>query len=118
MRICAVIYLATKVAHSASGIIEKLFGVQMDNNEFAYLVPAFNMIISTHEKRKKFKIGFCGDLGLSEALIYYNELSESLPKDGYELIWMDKYHNNGYLNQLQYLIYVSDYRLPGRSAVL
>ncbi len=56
---------ATKVAHSASGIIEKLFGVQMDNNEFAYLVPAFNMIISTHEKRKKFKIGFCGDLGLS-----------------------------------------------------
>ena len=30
----------------------------MDNNEFAYLVPAFNMIISTHEKRKKFKIGF------------------------------------------------------------
>lgn len=104
---------ATKVAHSASGIIEKLFGVQMDNNEFAYLVPAFNMIISTHEKRKKFKIGFCGDLGLSEALIYYNELSESLPKDGYELIWMDKYHNNGYLNQLQYLIYVSDYRLPG-----
>ena len=24
-----------------------------------------------------------------------------------------KYHNNGYLNQLQYLIYVSDYRLPG-----
>ena len=29
---------ATKVAHSASGIIEKLFGVRMDNNEFAYLV--------------------------------------------------------------------------------
>lgn len=103
---------ATKVAHSASGIIEKLFGVQMDNNEFAYMVPAFNMIISTHEKRKKFKIGFCGDLGLPEALLYYNELSETLPKDGYELIWIDKYHNTGYINNLQYLIHVNGFRLP------
>lgn len=101
---------ATKVAHSASGVIERIFGVEMDNNEFAYLVPAFNMIISTHEKRKRFKIGFCGDLGFSEALIYYNELSENLPKDGYELVWVDKNHNTGYLNQLQYLIYVNEFR--------
>ena len=34
------------------------------------------------------------------------------PRDGYELVWLDRYHNTGYLNQLQYLIYVSDYRLP------
>lgn len=27
-------------------------------------------------------------------------------------MWLDRYHNTGYLNQLQYLIYVSDYRLP------
>lgn len=101
---------ATKVAHSASGTIEKLFGVQMDNNEFAYLVPAFHMIINGHEKRKKFKIGFCGDLGLSESLIYYNELSESLPKDGYELIWLDKHHNIGYMNQLNYLICANECR--------
>lgn len=103
---------ATKVAHSASGIIERIFGVEMDNNEFAYLVPVFNMMISTHENRKKFKIGFCGDLGLPESLIYYNELSESLPRDGYELVWIDKNHNIGYINQLRYLIYVNEFRLP------
>lgn len=103
---------ATKVAHSASGIIEKLFGVQMDNNEFAYLVPAFNMIISTHEKRKKFRIGFCGDLGMPEALIRYNELAESLPRDGYELIWVDKCHNAGYLEKLNYLVSMGGCRPP------
>lgn len=103
---------ATKVAHCASGIIEKIFGVEMDNNEFAYLVPAFNMMIGTHENRKKFKIGFCGDLGLPESLLYYNELWENLPKEGYELVWIDKIHNMGYVNQLRYLIYVNEFRLP------
>lgn len=102
---------ATKMAHSASGIIEKLFGVQMDNNEFAYLVPAFNLFISAHEKRKKFKVGFCGDLGLPESLLYFNDLSEQLPRDRYDLIWVDKYHNTGHLNQIQYLVYVDSFRL-------
>ena len=27
-------------------------------------------------------------------------------------MWLDRYHNTSYLNQLQYLIYVSDYHLP------
>lgn len=103
---------ATKVAHSASGIIEKLFGVQMDHNEFAYMVPAFHMAIGNHAKRKKFKIGFCGDLGLPETLLYYNELAERLPRDGYELVWIDRFHNAGYWNQLHYVIYADAFRPP------
>lgn len=101
---------ATKVAHSASGIIEKCFNVQMDNNEFAYMVPVINTVIISHENRKKFKVGFCGDMGLQESFLYYNELAECLPGDRYELLWIDSSHNAGYLSQVKYLIYDGDFR--------
>ncbi len=105
---------ATKVAHSASGIIEKFFNVQMDHNEFAYMVPVMNTVIISHENRKKFKVGFCGDMGLQESFLYYNELAECLPGDRYELFWIDSNHNAGYINQVKYLIYAGDFRFDSR----
>lgn len=81
---------ATKVTHSAVAIIEQMYDVQVDINEFGYLLLYFNMAIIKYEHRKKIRIGFVSGRGRPESIMYFNEIQENFSRDKYHVVLIDK----------------------------
>ena len=81
---------ATKVTHSAVAVIENIYDVEVDINEFGYLALYFNLAINRYLAMKKIKIGLVCGRGRPESIMYYNEISEVFSRR-YEVIEMD-YH--------------------------
>lgn len=77
---------ATKVTHSAVAVIEQMYHVVVDINEFGYLLLYFNMAIIKYEHQKKVKIGFVSGRGRPESIMFYNEIQEYFSRDKYEVL--------------------------------
>lgn len=67
---------ATKVTHSACAIIKQFYEVDVDINEFGYLLLYFNLAITKFESNKQIRIGILTGRGRPEALMYSNEIRE------------------------------------------
>ncbi len=80
---------ATKVTHSAVEIIEQFYDIEVDENEFGYLLLYFNLSILKQEK-KKFQIGVLCGLGRPESIMYYNEIKESFSTRNYDVVYLKK----------------------------
>lgn len=80
---------ATKVTHSAVEIIEQMYNIKVDENEFGYLLLYFNLSILKQEKRK-FIIGVLCGLGRPESIMYYNEIKESFSSKQYDVLYLEK----------------------------
>lgn len=81
---------ATKVTHSAVAVIEQMYDVAVDIDEFGYLLLYFNMAIIKYEHRKKIRIGFVSGRGRPESIMYFNEIQENFSRDKYQVITIDK----------------------------
>lgn len=81
---------ATKVTHSAVAVIEQMYDVEVDIDEFGYLLLYFNMAIIKYEHRKKIRIGFVSGRGRPESIMYYNEIQENFSRDKYQVISIEK----------------------------
>lgn len=81
---------ATKVTHSAVAVIEQMYNIAIDINEFGYLLLYFNMAIMSLEHKKKIRIGFVSGRGRPESIMYLNEIRENLPQDRFQVIAIDK----------------------------
>lgn len=81
---------ATKVTHSAVAVIEQMYHVHVDINEFGYLLLYFNMAIIKFEHKKKTRIGFVSGRGRPESIMYFNEIQEYFSRDKYQVISIDK----------------------------
>ena len=68
---------ACKVTHSACAVIEQLYNVKIDDNEFGYLLLYFNLSITKQESIRQINVGFYASRGRSEGLMYINELQNS-----------------------------------------
>lgn len=74
---------ATKVTHSACAVIEHIYDVEVDINEFGYLVLYFHLAITKFQNRKKIRIGFLSGRGRPEFIMYLNEIREYLSQGKY-----------------------------------
>lgn len=81
---------ATKVTHSAVAVIEQMYDVIVDINEFGYLLLYFNMSIMKLEHKKKIRLGFISGRGRPESIMYFNEIRENFSQEQYEVIAIDK----------------------------
>ncbi len=80
---------ATKVCHSACAIIEHMFQIQIEINEFGYLLLYFNLAISKFEANKPLQIAILTGRGRPETLMYSNELKEYFSSRKYVLTDID-----------------------------
>lgn len=80
---------ATKVTHSAVAVIEQMYHVKVDIDEFGYLLLYFNMVIIKFEHRKKIRIGFVSGRGRPESIMYFNEIQENFSRDKFQVITID-----------------------------
>ncbi|MEG0409298.1 MAG: PRD domain-containing protein, partial [Bacilli bacterium] len=102
---------ATKVTHSACAVIENFYNVEVDINEFGYLVLYFNLAISKFENRRKIRIGIICGRGRPESIMYYNEICENFSASRYEVIKLENTNTNEIIfNSIDFLI--STYELP------
>lgn len=69
---------ACKITHSACAVIEQIYNVKVDDNEFGYLLLYFNLAITKQEQIRRINVGFYASRGRSEGLMYINELQNSL----------------------------------------
>lgn len=99
---------ATKVTHSAVAVIEQMYHVIVDIDEFGYLLLYFNMAIMKYEHRKKIKIGFISGRGRPESIMYFNELQESLSRDKYQVMTI---HNEDKQEIQQVDFLISTYKM-------
>ena len=76
---------ATKVTHSACAVIEQYYNVQIDLNEFGFLLLYFNLAITKFEVNKIIKIGIFTGRSRPESMMYLNELREQFPSRKYEI---------------------------------
>lgn len=74
---------ATKVTHSACAVIEQYYNVQVDLNEFGFLLLYFNLAITKFEVNKIIKIGIFTGRSRPESMMYLNELREQFPSRKY-----------------------------------
>lgn len=81
---------ATKVTHSAVAVIEQMYDVQVDIDEFGYLLLYFNMAIIKYEHRKKIRIGVVSGRGRPETIMYFNEIQENFSRDKFLVTSIDK----------------------------
>lgn len=81
---------ATKVTHSAVAVIEQMYEVDVDINEFGFLLLYFNMAILRQEHQKKMQIRFVSGRGRPEAIMYYNEIQEAFSNTSYQVEILDK----------------------------
>lgn len=70
---------AAKVTHSACEIIKHFYDVEVEINEFGYLLLYFNMAIFQFESSKPLNIAILSARGRPEALMYLNEIKEVFP---------------------------------------
>ncbi|WP_342508615.1 BglG family transcription antiterminator [Sporosarcina sp. FSL K6-2383] len=80
---------ATKVTISATEIIQNHYDVQINLDEFGYLVLYFNVALRNLQKNKKITIGLMSGRGRAETIMYINEIKENFSDEKYELINYD-----------------------------
>lgn len=95
---------ATKVTHSAVAVIEQIYQVFVDINEFGYLLLYFNMAIIKYEHKKKVRIGFVSGRGRPESIMYFNEIQESLSRDKYQVVTINNEENQKIKRNVDFLI--------------
>lgn len=76
---------ATKITHSASAIIKDFYDVDVDENEFGYLILYFNLAIAKYQNRKKIRIGIVSGRGRPETIMYFNEMQEHFSQERYSM---------------------------------
>lgn len=81
---------ATKVTHSACEVIKQVYGVNVDINEFGYLLLYFNLEISRFEVNKYIKIGVISGRGRPESIMLANEIIERFSSNKYRVYKVDK----------------------------
>lgn len=106
---------ATKVTHSAVAVIEQMYCVIVDINEFGYLLLYFNMAIMKYEHKKKIRIGFVSGRGRPESIMYFNEIQESLSRDKYQVITINHEGKQAVQEKMDFLI--STYKMKGNTDI-
>lgn len=76
---------ASKVTHSACEIISRYYHVDVEINEFGYLLLYFNMAILNFETSKPLRIAILSGRGRPEALMYLNEIRETFSSKKFRL---------------------------------
>lgn len=101
---------ATKVTHSACEVISNFYHVEVDIDEFGYLVLYFNLAITKYENRKRIKIGFVSGRGRPESIMYFNEIQEFLSHERYvfQLVDMEDIQSN----KIKLDFIITTYTLP------
>lgn len=95
---------ATKVTHSAVAVIEQMYNVCLDINEFGYLLLYFNMAIIKAHHNKKIHIGIVSGRGRPESIMYLNEIQEYLSNDKYIIKMVDSEDIKTKVNEFDFLI--------------
>ena len=80
---------ATKITHSACGIIKKHYGVSPDINEFGYLALYFQMALMAIMNKDKYKIGIAIQRGRAEQLMYFYEINSKFSGEKYHFEMVD-----------------------------
>lgn len=80
---------ATEVTAFAAAILENHYRINIELDEFGYLVFYFNMALLNIMGKKAVKIGFINTRGRSESIMYHNELYENFTPPKYEIITFD-----------------------------
>ena len=81
---------ATKVTHSACKIIDQYYHVEVDDNEFGYLLLYFNLSIMKFEADKHISIGVLTTGERAEMLTYSNEIKDYFSSGKYEIVEVNK----------------------------
>ena len=87
---------ATKITHSACRIIEEVYGVEVDLNEFGYLLLYFNLVVIRFEVNKPMRIAFLSGRGRSESVMIANEIRERFSSQKYQISEVKKVDANVY----------------------
>lgn len=81
---------AAKLTHSACEVITQIYGVEVDSNEFGYLLLYFNLAVTRFELTKPLKIALLSGRGRPEAVMIANEIKERFSSHKYQIIEVDK----------------------------
>ncbi len=95
---------ATKLTHSACEVISQIYGVDVDINEFGYLLLYFNLAVTRFELTKPLKIALLSGRGRPEAVMIANEIKERFTSHKYQIYEIDKIDDN-------YDLIISTYRV-------
>lgn len=87
---------ATKVTHSATSIIEQLYDVKVNIDEFSYLLLYFNLAITKFELNKKIKIGLVPSYKRPEVIMMANEIKEYFSSSKYEFEEIKSFNDHKY----------------------
>lgn len=83
---------ATKITHSAVLIIEQVYNIKVNSDEFSYLLLYFNLAITNFERSKQLKIGLDFKKGRPESLMLTNEIKEYFSSSKYVFIDVNDYN--------------------------
>ena len=95
---------ATKMTHSACEVISQIYGMDVDINEFGYLLLYFNLAVTRFEVTKPLKIALLSGRGRPEAVMIANEIKERFSSHKYQIYEVDKIDDN-------YDLIISTYRV-------
>lgn len=85
---------ATKITHSACEIIEQFYQVEIDINEFGYLLLYFNLEVTRFELNKPIKIALLSGRGRPEAVMIAYEIKERFSSHKYQIQEVKKIEPN------------------------
>ncbi|TQS74251.1 PRD domain-containing protein [Ornithinibacillus gellani] len=80
---------ATKVAISATKVIEDHYDIKINLDEFGYLVLYFNVALRNLRKKERKTICLVSGRGRAETIMYINELEDNFPEESFKLINFD-----------------------------
>lgn len=86
---------ATKITHSACEVIEQVYHVHVDLNEFGYLLLYFNLAVIRFEVTKPLKIVILSGRGRPESVMIANEIKERFSSSKYQITEVKKVEEAG-----------------------
>lgn len=97
---------ATKITHSACEIIEQFYHINVDLNEFGYLLLYFNLAIIRFELNKPLKIAILSGRGRPESVMIANEIKERFSSQKYQISEVKKIDEHQDVD-----LYISTYKV-------
>lgn len=107
--------LGVKITISMVEILERLYKIKIDLDEFTLLVYYLNVIIRKQQKLIKKTIGLLRNHGRSEDLMYYAMLSESFFLPKYEVVPISDLNT---VEEFDIVVADEDILIPGQSSVV
>lgn len=103
---------AAKVTHSACEIINQFYDVEVEINEFGYLLLYFNMAIFQFETSKPLNIAVLSGRGRPESLMYFNEIREAFSSKKYNIAEIDQFKEG-----INYDVVISTYDVQDKGDI-